>query len=201
MKEAKEKQFLLSWRLCTGTVKPTASSALLGSTLLTLGLGGALVWSCILARIMHVCEFGSTYTSNASFAADMRLSVWPLACFGVGCLIGLPAGVYIDNAKGPRICCLIGSCLSFLCCILSSISICNFFLICGVFALINGAAFGLLLFPSATAALRWGVRTPHISNILRPSSFILAFLLAAPPAVLFLSFSPTKDLHNNAGKP
>ena len=160
---------------------------LFGSSLLMLGSGVALIWSCIAFHLFP--SMGST--SKAPALSCYSSSVWPVLLYAVGALVALPAGSLLDNKLGPRIPCVWGSCISFIACIGGSFAVHSMWNILLSLGFLNGAGFGLLLFPAGTVALRWDARSCNEVSAVRGTAFMAGFLFFAPMSMSMMAARPT----------
>ena len=162
-------------------------AVLFGCCLLMIGGGAALMWSSLAFHL-----FSSPAAPNPSLPfACYYLVVWPVLAYVLGILVGLPGGALLDNCLGPRLPCILGSCLSFSACMGGSFAVHNLWSILFCFGLLNGMGFGLLLFPASTAALRWGTRSLHTISTLKGTAYLAGFVLFAPMATTVMANTHT----------
>lgn len=168
-----------------------------GSSLLMLGSGVVLAWSCIAFYLFSTAEDPTGENALSGF----RMSMWPVLLYALGMMAALPVGSLLDNKIGPRIPCILGSCVSFVACIVGSFVAENKWLISTTFGLMNGAGFGLLLFPSSTVQLRWRAHSCNIVSLLKGTFFMAGFLLFAPMVIAIMASTATSGTHSSSTTP
>lgn len=157
-----------------------------GSSLVMLGSGMALAWSCL---AFHLFSAAKPPPKNADVSCYSS-SVWPVLLYAIGMYAALPAGSLLDNRIGPRIPCIGGSCISFVACMGGSFAVSNVWNILITFGFLNGVGFGLLLSPAGTAALRWDPRSANALSLARGTAFMAGFLLFAPMSIAVMDLPP-----------